>query len=244
MSLRCRPDATQDRQRETDGVAVLDYNERAALIEADSQLSALQEALETAAHSDALDPELFRRLAATARETIHRLNQNLPPHLDADARDEIRRRLIELLTLPTNDLSLLDIADQALLEAEAVRHVVRDVLQEQPPAELRDAGAIVRLLEDWLPGLTVRQLAELLGMSERQLQRRRQVGGTSTARMQLVARLAAVLRHGWTDAGVYAWFKRQRPALDEQAPLDVIEDPAYERLLVVAARSGRVQGGG
>jgi AraC-like DNA-binding protein len=222
---------------------VLDDHERAALVEADSQISALQDALEAAAHSDALDREMFRRLEATAREAIHRLNQNLPPQLDPDARDEIRRRLIELLTLPTDDVPLLDVADQALVEAEAVRHVVRDVLQEQPPTELRDAREVVTLLEAWLPDLTVKQLAELLGISERQLQRRRQDGGASSHRMQLVARLIAVLRHGWTDQGVYAWFTRPRHELRGTPPLELLDDPSSERALLLAARAGRVQGG-
>jgi AraC-like DNA-binding protein len=222
---------------------VLDDQERAALVEADSQISGLQQALEAAARSDALDTEMLRRLRVTAREAIHRLNQNLPPHLDADARDEIRRRLIDLLTLPTEGVPLLGLADRALLEAEAVRHVVRDVLQEQPPAQLRDAQQVVTLLEQWLPDLTVRQVAELLGMSERQLQRRRHDGGASTHRMQLAARLIAVLRHGWTDQGVYAWFTRPRPDLGDAAPLELLDDPSSERALVLAARSGRVQGG-
>jgi AraC-like DNA-binding protein len=224
-------------------VPVLDEREREALVEADSQLSALQDALEAAAHSDALDREVFERLRVTAREAIHRLNQNLPPQLDPDARDEIRRRLIDMLTLPTEGMSLLDIADRALLEAEAVRHVVRDVLQEQPPAEVRDARDVVTLVEQWLPDLTVRQVAELLGMSERQVQRRRHEGGPSTHRMQLVARLVAILRHAWTDQGVYAWFKRPRVELDGQAPLAILDDAGAERQLMLAARAGRVQGG-
>ena len=223
---------------------VLDDRERAALIEADGQLSALQQALEAAAKSNALDAEVIRRLDATTRQAIHRLNHNLPPQLDADSRDEIRRRLIEILTLPVEGVPLLDVADQALLEAEAVRHVVRDVLQEQPAAELRDASAVVALLERWLPSLTVKQLAELLGISERQLQRRRQEGGMSTYRMQVVARLVAVLRHAWTDQGVYEWFKRPRPEFDARAPMEILEDPASERALILTARAGRVQGGG
>lgn len=221
---------------------VLDDHERKALMEADSDLSQLQKALEAGARSNALDDEFFHRLEETSREAIHRLNNNLPPHLDADSRDEIRRRLIDLLTLPTDDVPALDLADRVLLEAEAVRHIVRDVLQEQPAADLRDAGALVRLLEGWLPGLTVKQLAELLSISTRQLQRRRQNGGESTARMQLVARLVAVLRHGWTDRGVYEWFKRPRPELAEHSPISVLDDPDAERRLMMAARSGRVQG--
>lgn len=227
----------------TEGLSVLDQHERAALEEADDQLSALQEALQTAAHTGALDREVFDRVRVTAREAIHRLNQNLPPQLDADARDEIRRRFIELLTLPVEDGPLLEIADQALMEIEAVRHIVRDVLQEQPPAALRDARALVLLLEGWVPNLTVRQLAELLGMSERALQRRRAQGGASTSRAQVVTRLIAVLRHGWTDQGVYAWFHRARPSLGDQAPIALLDDPATERDLIGAARAGRVQGG-
>lgn len=223
---------------------VLDDHERAALIEADSQLSTLQRALEAAAQNKALDREVVRRLEGTTREAIHRLNQNLPPQLDADARDEIRRRLIEILTLDMEGLPLLDVADQALLEAEAVRHVVRDVLQEQPPAHLRDAAEVIALLEEWLPSLTVKQLAELLGMSERQVQRRRAEGGVSTSRTQVVARLVAVLRHAWTDQGVYAWFKRPRDEFQEQTPIDMLEDAGNERALLLAARAGRVQGGG
>lgn len=222
---------------------VLDEQERAALVEADEQLSKLQDALEAAARSDALDRETFQRLEATAREAVHRLNANLPPHLDADARDEIRRRLIELLTVGDEEgLALLDVADRVLLEAEAVRHVVRDVLQEQPPAELRDGPKLISLLEEWLPSLTVRQLGDLLGVSDRQVQRRRQ-GGPSSHRMQLVAKLVAVVRHAWTDQGVYEWFYRPRADLRGLKPLDLLDDPSSERMLILAARAGRVQGG-
>ena len=223
---------------------VLDNQERAALQEADNQISALQDALEAAAKTDALDSETFHRLVGTAKEAIHRVNQNLPPQLEADARDEIRRRLIEVLTLPTEDVPLLDIADKALLEAEAIRHVVRDVLDEQPPTRLRDARSVVTLIEEWLPDLSVRQLAEILGVSERQIQRRRHEGGASTHRMQLVARLVAILRHAWTDQGVYAWFTRPRSELNDMTPLELLDDPGSERALVLAARGGRVQSGG
>ena len=222
---------------------ILDKQERSALEDVDGQLLRLQESLQTAAQANAVDDELLRRLDLTAREVLHRLNHNLPPHLDADARDEIRRRSLDLLTQSTDGMAPLDIADRAMVEAEAVRHIVRDVLQEQPPAQLRDAGEVVRLTESWVPTLTVRQLAELLGLSERALQRRRAQGGESTYRQQVVARLIAVLRHGWTDQGVHAWFHRPRPSLGGVAPIDVLDDPGMERELLLAARAGRVQGG-
>lgn len=223
---------------------VLDEVERAALVEADSELSGLQEALEAAAKHNALDEDLLERLRNTAREAASRVNRNLPPQIDADSRDEIRRRLIDLLTLRAEEgLGQLDVADRALVQAEAVRHVMRDLLQEQPPAQLRQAGAVIALLEEWLPGLSVRQLAELLGVSERQLQRRRGDRASSTPRMQLVARLVAILRHAWTDQGVYAWFHRDRNDLGGRAPAELLDDPGSERALLLAARSGRVQGG-
>lgn len=223
---------------------VLDEQERADLVAADHDLSSLQHALEAAANSDALDEELIERLKSTAEEIVDRVNRRLPPHIDADARDEIRRRLIDLLVLrPTPGVQLLDLADKALIEAEAVRHVVRDLLQEQPPVDIRDAAAVVTLLEEWLPGVKVHELSQLLGLSDRQLQRRRTEHKPSSYRMQIVLKLVSILRNGWTDRGVYAWFFRARPELAEEAPFSLLDDPARERDLVLAARSGRVQGG-
>lgn len=224
---------------------VLDDQERAALAAADAQISNLQRVLEVAAESGGLDSALIERLEVTAREAASRVNNNLPVQIDADARDEIRRRLIDLLTTrPSEDgLGVLDVADRALIQAEAVRHVMRDLLQEQPPTQLRDARSLVLVLEEWLPDLTVNQLAELLGISDRQLQRRRRDGGSSSPRMQTVARLVAILRHAWTDEGVYAWFHRPRSDVGGEKPLEALQDPANERTLLRAARSGRVQGG-
>lgn len=225
-------------------VPVLDEAERDALLQADHDLAGLQEALEAAARTNALDSELIERLEATARAAASRVNQHLPLQVDADARDEIRRRLIDLLTLrPDDDLQPLDVADRALIEAEAVRHVMRDLLDEQPPADMREASSAIALLEGWLPGITLKQLADLVGMSARQIQRTRQGAGASSRRIQLVARLVAILRHAWTDQGVYAWFYRDRPEFDDRPPIHVLDDPAYERALLIAARSGRVQGG-
>ena len=225
-------------------MALLDERERAALTEADGQLSEWQQALEAAARNEAVDEDVIDRIYETAREAVARVNANLPPQVDADARDEIRRRLIYLLTLrPDEGLLPLDLADRVLMEAEAIRHVMRDLLQEQPPAELRDAGALIALLEEWLPSLPVKQLAELLGVSERQVQRRRNDGGPSTHRMQIVARLVATLRHAWTEQGVYAWFSRPREDLGGAAPIELLDDAAHEPELMRAARAGRVQGG-
>lgn len=222
---------------------VLDEQDRAALIEADDELLGLQAALEAAAQSDAIDRDAIERLRDTAQGVVARVNSKLPMHVDADARDEIRRRLLDMLTLKLDEGPLLDLADRALIEAEAVRHVVRDLLDEQPPVELRDEGATIRKLEEWLPALTVAEVAALTGVSVRQLQRRRRDGGgVSSARLQLVAQLVAILRHSWTDRGVLAWFEKPRAELDGRAPVELLDDPARERDLLLFARAGRVQG--
>jgi hypothetical protein len=224
---------------------VLDEQDRAALLEADDELSGLQAALEAAAQSNAIDHDAVDRLRETAHEAVARVNANLPMHIDADTRDEIRRRLLEMLTLKLEEGGLLDLADRVLIDAEAVRHVVRDLLDEQPPVELRDEGATIRMLEEWLPGLTVGQLSELADVSVRQLQRRRRDGGgVASPRLQLVARLVAILRHAWTDRGVVAWFAKPHPELDGKAPMELLDDPQRERDLLLLARAGRVQGAG
>lgn len=223
---------------------VLDDSDRQTLARAGEDLAELQTALETAARQGALDGDLLERLERTATGIAGRLNHDLPVHLDPDSRDEIRRRLIDLLTLePAEEGRPLDRADRALLEIEAVRHVMRDVLQEQPPADLRRSDSLVELLDRWLAALPVASRAELLGLEVRQLQRLRSSDRPSTHRMITVARLVALLRHGWTDEGVAAWFRRSRHDLGGQSPLELLDDPAMERDLLRAARSGRVQGG-
>jgi hypothetical protein len=223
---------------------VLDASERDAVFEADQEISGLQQALEAAVQSNALDAEVFERIHATVLAAAGRVNARLPLHVDADARDEIRRRLLDLVTLQAGiSAPPLDVADRFLLEAEAIRHVLRDLLDEQPPAELRDCAQTIALLEAWVPSLAVKQLAELLGVSERQLQRMRHGTGPSSHRIQVLARVIAILRHAWTDQGVYAWFHRPRADLAGRPPIGLLDDPANERALLIAARAGRVQGG-
>lgn len=225
-------------------MAVLQERERAALRDADDKLLRLQEALEAAIENNALDRDALSRLRETGEQVIRRLNDELPPQVDAEARDEIRRRLLDMLTLGAQEGEPLDIADRALIEAEAVRHVMRDLLQEQPPVRLRNAAEALGLISEWLPGLSLVQIAELTGMSARQVQRIRagQATGSSSSRVQLVARLAAMLRMAWTDQGVYSWFTRPRKQLGDHSPLELLDDPAYERELLLLARAGRVQG--
>lgn len=217
---------------------------RAALQDADEQFWQIQSSLDAAAESGAIDKDVLERFIRTAQEAAARISDNLPSQLAPPEVAEIRGRLIRILAgiLNVSEASSLDSADEFLIQMEAVRHVIRDLLDERPPVELRDAGRIVVLLEAWLPGLKVAQLAELLGYSTRQLQRRRTEGGEASYRAQVVVRLVAMLRHGWTDQGVNAWFYRARRDLGGRRPVDLLDDASFEPDLISAARSGRVQG--
>ncbi len=102
---------------------------------------------------------------------------------------------------------------------------------------------MLNLLEEWLPRVSRKQVAVLLGVDERTLQRWAANGVRTSRRLYLVTKLVSLLKEGWTPEGVVAWFGRPRPELDSRAPLDVIDDADYERHLLLAAREGRAEHG-
>lgn len=224
-------------------MAVLDDCERRALTDADRQLSDWQAALETAARQGALDAAHSARWRETAIELAGHVDRELPLDLDPAAANEIRSRLLKLLAVtPGEEEWPLDVADRVLMESEAIRHVLRDLLENALPVSRQSGAELIAQVEGWLPALTVRQHAELLGLSERGLQRRRGGDGASTSRMVVVAQLVSILRHAWTDEGVYAWFVRPRQELGDRAPIELLDDDGAQRMLLDVARAGRVQG--
>ncbi len=137
----------------------------------------------------------------------------------------------------------LDSIEAALLSLEAIRHVVRDALDQQTPGEA-DARMLLGELEE-----TCRAWA---GASwphpwhERSLppahpRERRPVA--PSRRLLLVARLVAILRRGWTPEGIIAWFQRPRPELNGRGVLDAIDDAVLEREILDLAQHGRAQHG-
>ena len=64
----------------------------------DEALGRMQQLIEAAIEADAVDREQLDAWQA-GRDLVARLNRQLPPDVDADARDEIRRRIIDLLVL-------------------------------------------------------------------------------------------------------------------------------------------------
>jgi hypothetical protein len=182
----------------------------------------------------------------TASRLSNAINRSTPPSLDAEQVAEIRGELLEIMqgVADRDPKRPLDSIEAALLGLEVIRHVVRDALDQQTPGE-GEARLLVAELESSLPRVGRRELAHLLGTSERSIQR---ILASATPvepsrRLVLVGRLVALLRRGWTPEGIVAWFQRPRPELDERSVLDTIDDAALEQDILGLARHGRAQHG-
>lgn len=218
--------------------------------EIESWQTALHEDLLTTAESGTpehpLDSAYVERFVETAQRLSSQVHKEVPPALDPEALAEIRGHIIDGLEA-LNELDEerpLDSVDAFVVHAEAVRHIVRDALDGQPDGNESSAKELLDGLYRQLPGVTRKQLGELVGVGERQIQRlAKDESSKPSRRLQLVARLVALLWRAWTPAGVVAWFYRQRTDLDDHAPIDVLDTPEYERALMLAARRGRAQHG-
>ena len=121
---------------------------------------------------------------------------------------------------------------------EQFRQALRDIIENQP----FDDGAPVRdVLNRTVATLSAPQktLAELLGVSVRQLQRWSAPDGTEpsandAARIRAVGQIVNQLRHTFTGPGVTSWFERRHPILG-QRPIELLDDPiAYPQILAAA----------
>jgi hypothetical protein len=192
-----------------------------------------------------IDPEYVERFVETAQRLSSQVHKEVPPDLDPAALAEIRGHLIDGLEAlnELDEARPLDAVDLFVVHAEAVRHIVRDALDGQPEGDESDARQLLEGISMQLPGISRKELGQLIGVGERQVQRLAKDGATPSRRLQLVARLIALLFRSWTPAGVIAWFYRQRNDLEGRAPIDVLDDPDFERDLMLAARRGRAQHG-
>lgn len=190
--------------------------------------------------------EVVQRWAHTVHRLSAAIDDAVPPSLDSAELAEIRGDLLAITqsVLMYDAQRPLDSYEEALLRLEAIRHVVRDAL-DQRAADESDARGLIGRLEDALPRIGRRELAQLLGVSERSIQRTLADEETvaPSRRLLLVSRLVALLRRGWTPEGVVAWFDRPRSALGGKSPLEVIDDPAFEQEVLALARAGRAQHG-
>jgi len=193
-----------------------------------------------------VDLAYTERFRETAQRLSSQVHKETPPDLHPEALAEIRGHLIDGLEAinQLDEERPLDSVDAFLVHAEAVRHIVRDALDGQPNGTESEARDLIQSITEQLPGVTKKELGDLLGIGERQIQRlAKEEGRTPSRRLRLVARLIALLWRAWTPQGVVAWFFRERVDLEGKAPIDVIDDPEFERDLMRAAIRGRAQHG-
>jgi hypothetical protein len=153
-----------------------------------------------------LSADLFREMDGYTLTAVRALNTAAK----AETSDAVRRQLF---------------AD-ALVDIEALRHILRDGIDHEPLRTVDADGATflsrsgaVAQISKWLPRLTAAEQAVLLGLDERQARRWREGGDRpASERAQIVVELVGVLRHSWTNEGVVRWFARRHPMLDDRTP--------------------------
>jgi hypothetical protein len=125
---------------------------------------------------------------------------------------------------------------------EQFRHALRDIVENQP---YNDNTAVRDVLANTADILAAPQktLAELLGVSTRQLQRWLAHDGAEptaddAARIRIVGQLVNQLRHSFTGPGVVSWFDREHPELGQQ-PITLLGDPLRYPTLLAAATATR-----
>ncbi len=125
---------------------------------------------------------------------------------------------------------------------EQFRHALRDIAENRP---YNDDVPVREVLARTVETLAAPQktLADLLGVSVRQLQRWLAHDGPEpaaddAARIRVVGQVVNQLRHSFTGPGVVAWFYREHPVLG-QRPIELLDDPLCYPQLLGAATAAR-----
>lgn len=117
---------------------------------------------------------------------------------------------------------------------EQFRHALRDIVEAQPYGDDAPARDVLARTAE-ATAAPQKTLAELLGVSVRQLQRwltddGPQPAADDAARIRVVGQIVNQLRHSLTGPGTIAWFNRSHPELGRR-PADLLDDPlSYPRL--------------
>jgi hypothetical protein len=205
--------------------------------------AAFEEALDEVTGHPEIDGSAQKRLADVGRRLADLKPQLEAADLSYEQRATLYSALVDVNTAMNAAPGDLNRFEAALVGIERVRHVVRDALDEFVGGANADRRRQLQELERSLPGVRQADIAELLAVDPRTIRRWAAEAGEPEHRLQLVARLVAVLRHAWTPKGVLAWFHRPRRDLGGIPPIDLLDDPSSERALLSAARSSRNQYG-
>jgi DNA-binding transcriptional regulator YiaG len=185
-----------------------------------------------------IPPEIavaVREIAAGIEETNARRWDSIDPtHAVIVLRSALsaRRALEEPSSPPARD--------QLRVALESIRQSLTAIAEREPVSAERTPKQIVR----WLAAATEvpqARLADLLGVSARQLQRwlspseSARPEGEDARRVRLVARIVNQLRFALTPSGTVEWFGWTRSDLGSRAPRELLGDPIEEpRLLMIA----------
>lgn len=196
-----------------------------------------------AADEGEIDESYFERFRETARRLIDLNDELHEDDFDPSALAEFRGIILNAVRdVDAADPDRpLDTIDSLLIYAEQLRHLVRDAMDGHVGGAGQNTKAVMEGLKEILPSIRQVELAALLGKSQRQVQRWGTQEGSPPRRLELVARVAALLKHSWTEEGVVAWFFRPRPDLRNRKPIDLLDDPDRESDVILAARRGRAQ---
>jgi transcriptional regulator with XRE-family HTH domain len=217
------------------------------LIEIDTEVEGVKTAFEEALNEVMGHPEIDGSAQKRLADVGKRL-ADLKPALEAadlsvEQRATLYAALVDVNTAMNAAPGDLNRFEAALVGIERVRHVIRDALDEFVGGVNADRRRLLQELERSLQGVRQADVAELLAVDPRTIRRWAADPGEPDHRLQLVARIAAILKHAWTPKGMLAWFHRPRRDLDGERPIDLLDDPSSERALLSAARSSRNQYG-
>jgi hypothetical protein len=144
----------------------------------------------------------------------------------------------------------LDIEDEAErageleVALEALLDVLHDIEEGAPVREEMPSDAIVGWIKEHT-GASNSELAALLGISERKLERWLSArdpaspGGDDEMRVRVLGRLVNQLRHAMTGRGALRWLSIPNADLGGAAPAELLDDPAASARLFSLARATR-----
>jgi DNA-binding transcriptional regulator YiaG len=136
--------------------------------------------------------------------------------------------------------------DQLRVALESIRQSLAAIAEREPVGDERTPKQIVQWLAE-RSEVSQSKLADLLGVSARQLQRWLsasepvQPEGEDARKVRLVARLVDQLRFALTPGGTVDWFSWPRTDLGDRRPLDLLADPGEEPTLTLIAGALRSQ---